>query len=489
MSIIRNTALFVLLASSVAPFVAARQQATQPILFEEHFDAPSGPILAPAWGCDAPLPAPGGWKVGNHRPDFMATNTNTVQFSGGEARMFTVDNSATGGYPNLFHPIASNTRNWRLTSRVKVDYSVPSLRPVPSIFTNMPSTPTEPCNMFANDDPAGLMGWQANGGQVLTLLDGVGQISAGYVIPSDGSYHTVELISRPGGSELRAWPDGQRRPLRPLAVGTSLGTVKRILFYGPNWQNFDYSVDFVLLERLPRLLSDPLNAPTSGETRSLIDEDFDGASCSLVAPAWACDVPFETCLDNWLLGNTRSDFMSSNTNRLMVAGGAARLYSDDNHGAGGYIGFFRPVPELPTSFSLTVRVKVDEAYAERPVPECLINTGVPASPDACSLFPDDDPAGKLGWHTTVGQEVVLRDGAGAINTGYILPADGTYHTIEIVSTPTGSELRAWPDSGARPAAPLALGQSLGPVRRVLFGGPNYRDFDYSVSSVKLDRLP
>jgi len=39
----------------------------------------------------------------------------------------------------------------------------------------------------------------------------------------------------------------------------------------------------------------------------------------------------------------------------------------------------------------------------------------------------------------------------------------------------------------RPTAPLVTGQSLGPARRVLFSGPKFQNFDYSVHLVRLSQ--
>ena len=474
----RGPALALFLSSSLA----AAQSLGRPTLFEEHFDMGTGAVSAPAWGCNAPIPiGTNGWLVGNHRPNFPGTNTNTVQFAGGEARIFSFNNSATGGYVNLQHPIVTDTLHWRLTTRVKVDLAFDD-RPVPSLYTTMAPNPTEPCNPFPDGDPAGPHGWLVDAGQMLTLRDGTGLLASGYIVPADGSYHTVELISRPSGSELRAWADGDVRPFKPLVQGQSLGPVMQLLFPGPNFRNFDYSVDFVLLERLPELEGDPVPA-----LKTFIDQEFDAAACNHVAPSWACNPPIQTCLPRWELGNSRPDFMATNMNNLSIGGGAARMWSTDNSATGGYLAFYRTVPEEPMSWRLRVRVKVDSPHPGRTLPQCYVD--IEQDPGApCHLFPYD-PGLTKGWHVDDADRLLLLDGSGAqIDSGYLIPDDGSYHHVEVTSTPIGSELRAWPDGGARPAAPLVLGISLGPARRVHFGGPNAVNFDYTVDSVLLTEV-
>ena len=222
-----------------------------------------------------------------------------------------------------------------------------------------------------------------------------------------------------------------------------------------------------------------------GEAQSTLSEDFSAAVNSVDAPAWACDAPLPLGHGNWVVANSRTDFESTNTNTVELNGTTARLFSTNNSGSGGYLALVHPFSDPLDCWVLTVRVRVDEAYPARPVPSCIVNLGF-APGEPCNLFPNDDPIGQLGWQATTNQELVLRDGIDVISTGYTIPVDGTWHTIELISTIDTSELRAWADGGTRPETALAVGGSLGPAQRVHFGGPNFQNFDYSVDSVTVE---
>ncbi|MFT7485290.1 MAG: hypothetical protein ACI9F9_001137 [Candidatus Paceibacteria bacterium] len=49
----------------------------------------------------------------------------------------------------------------------------------------------------------------------------------------------------PSGFEVRAWPKGGTRPEATMAMAPILAELNRIHFARPNWQNFDFEVDFV----------------------------------------------------------------------------------------------------------------------------------------------------------------------------------------------------------------------------------------------------
>lgn len=220
---------------------------------------------------------------------------------------------------------------------------------------------------------------------------------------------------------------------------------------------------------------------------TVLDENFDFNAGPVLAPRWGCDPPVP--VGTWLLGDRRADFQSTAPDEVHVSGGVARLYCLSNSATGGYLAFFRNIPSPLSEWVLTTRVKVNLVFGDRPVPSCLINSGLnPGEP--CELFPNDDPIGALGFQTSSNQQLILRDGDSAafpIQTGYTITSN-VWHTVELISTSTGSELRAWPDGGARPAVPQATGISLGPIRRVQFNGPNFRNFDYSVDFVRVETL-
>ena len=144
--------------------------------------------------------------------------------------------------------------------------------------------------------------------------------------------------------------------------------------------------------------------------------------------------------------------------------------------------FYHPISVTPDSWTLTTRVRVDVVDPIRPVPGCYINVEQQQFLP-CILFPSD-PLVTLGWETISGQELRLRDGVNLDGSGYIV-TPGIYHTIELTNTLTHSELRAW-SSGSRPAAPLAVGNPFPVLNRVGFGGPNFKNFDYSVDFVHLE---
>jgi hypothetical protein len=484
----RGATLVAVLVSNSA--LAHSQAAMRTVIFEDGFSTSAGPVVSGAWACDAPVALVNGWQLMNIRTDFMATNTNTAEFASGEARVYSFDNSALGGYAALYHPIHCDETSWKLTTVIRVDFAVASVRPVPGCFLNMDTPVPATCFPFLGDDPIGTTGWQMHTGQELILRDGdlsAFPLETGYIVPADGSKHAIELISSPSGSELRAWPVvSGMRPAAPLATGQSLGTVKRILFNGPNFQNFDYSIDRVRLERIPSPSEFGTSLPAI-----LIAEDFEAASCSLIAPDWGCDEPLATCVGRWLLANSRPDFMGTNTNHLDIGGGVAELWSTDNSATGGYAAFYHPLHMQPSAFRLTVEVVVHAATAERPVPSCFVRVEPPAPTDPCPLFPNDASV-TLGWQASAGQMLVLLDGSGSPpSAGYTLTVGGTHHVVELISLGGplgGSELRAWPAGNPRPVNPMATGLSLGRPKRVMFGGPNFKNFDYSIESVLLEAL-
>ena len=219
--------------------------------------------------------------------------------------------------------------------------------------------------------------------------------------------------------------------------------------------------------------------------QSTLDETFTATPTSVNSPPWACSPANPLGHGDWLVLNSRTDFQSNNTNTVELNGSTARLFTNDNSATGGYLALVHPFDEPLECWMMTVRVRVDLAFPARPVPSCIVNLGFsPGEP--CNLFPNDNPIGQLGWQASTGQELVLRDGGAPIPTGYTIPANGTWHTVELISTETGSELRAWADGASRPAAALVTGASLGPAQRIHFGGGNFLNFDYSVDSVTLE---
>jgi hypothetical protein len=451
------------------------------VFLEDGFDVPSAKFTAPAWACAPSLPTTGGWRIANPRTDFEATNSNCVQSSGGFLRCWSDDNSGAGGYLAYYHPVPALPTSWRLIVRLKSDLETPS-RATFNVLVNHGPNPGEPCQTFPNDDPRGALGFQRyDQGTDLILRDGnmaAYPIHSYYDVPADGSLHVVEVLSTPQGSELRAWPAGGQRPVLPQATGQSLGPARRVLFGAPNLTDYDYSVDYVRLEEL--------SEPPQVEVQELLlfSDSFQTDTAKFTSTAWACDAPIPTTR-GWLIANTRPDLEATNTNCAQVLSGGLRCWSDDNSGTGGYLAYYRPLPELPSSWRLITRLKVDEVHASRPVPSVLVRVGAPAPSDPCSLFPGDGPA-SLGFQAYLGQELTLLDGVTYPNlTGYMVPADGSYHFVELISSPEGSELRAWPDAGSRPELPQAVGASLGLLPRVLFSGPNLENFDYTVDFVRV----
>lgn len=331
---------FITATLALVPAGAGAQRASSSselrVYLDERFEVPMAKQTAPSWACDPPIPTQNGWLLGNNRPDFQATNANCVEVAGGALRCSSMNNSGAGGYLAYYHPIPALPSSWRLTLRMKNDLETP-LRPCPEVLVNVGPT-SGPCMLFTNDDPRGKLGFQRfDGGTELVLRDGnmaAYPILTGYDLPGDGSYHRIELISTPAGSEFRAWPDGGQRPALPLATGQSLGLARRVLFGGPNLTNFDYSVDSVRLE-------DYSVAPLVAVDETLIlASGFNFPSSTFVAPQWACDAPLPA-FGGWLLANSRPDFQSTNTNNAQAAGGFLRCWSTDNSASGGYLAFFR----------------------------------------------------------------------------------------------------------------------------------------------------
>ena len=106
--------------------------------------------------------------------------------------------------------------------------------------------------------------------------------------------------------------------------------------------------------------------------QSTLNEDFTANPTTEFAPPWACSPPVILGHGDWLVMNARTNFNSSNTNRVDLDGSTARLSSDDNDAMGGYLALVHSFSNPLASWTLTVKVKVDEAYPDRPVPSCFV---------------------------------------------------------------------------------------------------------------------
>ena len=232
---------------------------------------------------------------------------------------------------------------------------------------------------------------------------------------------------------------------------------------------------------------------SAAQPNVIIDESFSFTTGVMTAPGSACDAPLAVGSD-WLLGNDRQDFTipPSVELQLEVANGSARIYSTTNSALGGYQAFFQeltPLSAVPASWRLTTTLKVDVSFPSREVPQCNIQVPPPAPGSLCSpLFPQHDGI-RIGWQMGVGRVVELVDGGAVpVASTYMLPADGTWHVIELQTTGTCSELRGWPVGGTRPVDPSATGLPLGGAYMVEYHGPNFMNYDYSIDHVTLESL-
>lgn len=215
----------------------------------------------------------------------------------------------------------------------------------------------------------------------------------------------------------------------------------------------------------------------------LLNEEFDVAAGQQCAGSgsWACSAPIAIGGAGWQLADARSNFPSNNTDCAEIVSGAAHLWCNDNGANGGYLAFYKDLGSTPAHWRITTRVRVNVADTSvRPVPALIVNWGPNADP--CNLFPADSP-GLYGWTTGPGQSLQLTDSSGSSTaTGYALSL-GSWHNVELSNLPSGSELRAWPMGGTRPEAAQASSAALPQLQRVLFNGPNFKNFDYEVDFV------
>ncbi|MEM7205036.1 MAG: hypothetical protein AAF628_32580 [Planctomycetota bacterium] len=245
----RDAAVSLFVATLAATSVSAQPQ----VLVRESFEWPAATHLAP---CDAflsPIPIRSGWFLANARTDFCATTNNELILGAGTARLRCVPNSATGGYPAFYIEVPERPVAWRLTVRSRVNI-MPAQRSVPDCKFNYCPVPG---TWFEDDLPTGSSAFQLHQvSRQLVLVQPVSPPCTNQITPpagppvSAGQWVTIEITNDPLGSEGRIWFDGQPRPVLPTTVGGDLGRVSRIAFQGPNWQDFDYEVDDVLLEDL-----------------------------------------------------------------------------------------------------------------------------------------------------------------------------------------------------------------------------------------------
>ncbi len=162
---------------------------------------------------------------------------------------------------------------------------------------------------------------------------------------------------------------------------------------------------------------------------------------------------------------------------MEFANGQARLWDHANSAVGGYLNLYHEIPYWPTNWTLTVEVYIDQAnFNSRPVPEIFTQA-------QSERFPGET---SRGIQVNSNQMLVLRDPVSMVDTNYQMHMH-MWHSIEVFSTPNGSELRAWPSgTGSRPSMPLATGISLEELRHVFFACPNYQNFDWSVGMVKVE---
>lgn len=214
-----------------------------------------------------------------------------------------------------------------------------------------------------------------------------------------------------------------------------------------------------------------------------LSSDFSQIAGPFVAGNCSTEPVIATGVDQWQVANLRYQNCPSNPGTVDFPGGYARMWSLAYPGnTGGYNGLFREVPELPTEWQLTVDIFVTDVEdpINRPVPHCFVQY---LNPD---LFPADQDS--KGWYSTSGQILALDDGNAVSMTNYEITV-GQWHTIELINSSIGSELRAWGPDQERPSLPLVSGDSLGEARRVLFQGPNYKAYDFSIGRVLLKHGP
>lgn len=212
----------------------------------------------------------------------------------------------------------------------------------------------------------------------------------------------------------------------------------------------------------------------AAQTTVVLDEDFaTQAGPFSLGSSIATDPPITTGVNQWLLANSREDFYSD-PGHVEFANGRVRLWDHANSANGGYLSLYHEIPYSPVDWQVQVDVYIDEAhFGSRPIPQIYTQADSVRFPGETSR----------GIQVNTNQMLVFLDPSAPINTNYLMETH-VWHTIEIISTPNDSELRAWkPATETRPSLPLASGISLGELRRIFFICPNYQDFDWAVGRV------
>ncbi len=220
-----------------------------------------------------------------------------------------------------------------------------------------------------------------------------------------------------------------------------------------------------------------------------------GAPALIQPGTCALDPPVPVGESAWKAANLRDDVCFSEPGTIEVLEGEARLamFGRDSGRPGaegdtsGYLAFYHQVRETD-HFRVVCDIFIEDVEdpVGRPVGKLDVRRDLLFGPDAFEAILEDRVG--AGWQATSNQVLaLLTPGGGLELTDYVLEP-GLWHTVELASTPEGSELFAWPADGERPKESLICRLSLGTAEHVLFIGINYKSFAYRVRDVVFEDL-
>ncbi|KAA3607914.1 MAG: hypothetical protein DWQ01_12580 [Planctomycetota bacterium] len=197
--------------------------------------------------------------------------------------------------------------------------------------------------------------------------------------------------------------------------------------------------------------------------------------------SWRYDPPRSAGAPGWFLLNGRIDFKSF-TGKFEIKDGRARLWDLQNQATSGRLSLVYPVKERPEAWQFNLEILFDKFDPNRPSPEIVFKRS-----NDLQHFPRDFRI-EISTEPQLFQ-LMVRSQEGALISDYLFQS-GILHSLELRSFPDFTEIRAWPTrKEKRPVKPLMTFESFGPLGLIHFSCHNWKNYDFSIESVRLISNP